>query len=260
MRAAGWGVAVWAEEAGSQEANPPALPEFLQRDSRWLAGNLQYRHLLGLPGLRPMGRWQLVQAILLFAGAPLYTAMLALAALAAARGEFAAVGPGAVLAFSLAWAGAIYSPKLLGYAEVLLRRDRRRSYGGAARFAAGAAAEFVFTLLLDAVAQVHKTLAMLRLALGKRPGWLPQNRVARGVGWAEAARMFWPHTLFGLAVFAAFLSASELAALWAAAFAGGLVLAIPFCVASADPRVSAWLRGRGVAAVPEEITPPTGGG
>ena len=33
-----------------------------------------------------MGRWQLVQAILLFTGAPLYTAMLALAAISAVDG------------------------------------------------------------------------------------------------------------------------------------------------------------------------------
>ena len=69
---------------GSTEANPPALPEFLRRDARWLAGNLQYRHLLRMKGFAPMGRWQLAQAILLFAGASLYTAMLLLAAVMAA--------------------------------------------------------------------------------------------------------------------------------------------------------------------------------
>ena len=253
LRAAGWGVCVWAKEAGSLEANPPALPEFLERDTRWLAGNLQYRHLLGLAGLRPMGRWQLVQAILLFAGAPLYVAMLALAAGVAAIGGWAAAEPRQVAAFSLAWLGAIYSPKLLGYAEVLLSRRRRARYGGGLRFAAGATAEFVFSLLLDAPAQVHKTLAMLGLALGLRPGWLAQNRAARPVGWAEAARMFWPHTLFGVVVFAGFLWASPFAALWATPFAGGLPVAIPFAVLSADPRLSAWLRAHRIAAVPEEI-------
>jgi membrane glycosyltransferase len=256
LRAAGWGVCLWAEEEGSSEANPPALPEFLHRDARWLAGNLQYRHLLALPGLRAMGRWQLVQAILLFTGAPLYVAMLALAALSVAMGGGAAVGRGLLFALALAWTLAIYSPKLLGYAEVLLSGDRRARYGGAGRFLAGAAAEFVFTLLLDAVSQVHKTLAMIRLALGARPGWLPQNRSVRGVSWGEAVRMFWPHTLFGVAVFGAFASAPGAAVLWALPFAGGLLVAIPFCVLSADPRVSAWLRARAIAAVPEEGTAP----
>jgi len=246
-------VCLWAGEEGSTEANPPALPEFLHRDARWLAGNLQYRHLLALPGLRPMGRWQLVQAILLFTGAPLYVVLLVLAALLVATGGGAAVGRGAVLTFAAAWTLAIYSPKLLGYAEVLLLPGQRARYGGTRRFLAGVAAEFAFTLLLDALSQVHKTLAMVRLALGARPGWLPQNRSVRGVGWGEAARMFWPHTVFGLAVFAAFASASWTAVLGALPFAGGLLVAIPLCVFSADPVVSCWLRARGVAAVPEEI-------
>jgi membrane glycosyltransferase len=115
---------------------------------------------------------------------------------------------------------------------------------------------FVFTLLLDALSQLHKTLAMIRLALGARPGWLAQNRVVRGVGWGEAARMFWPHTAFGVVVFAAFTCASWDAVLWALPFAGGLLVAIPFCVLSADPRGSAGLRQRAIAAVPEEGTAP----
>ncbi|WP_264716473.1 glucans biosynthesis glucosyltransferase MdoH [Limobrevibacterium gyesilva] len=253
LRAAGWGVCVWADDDGSLEANPPALPEFLHRDARWLAGNLQYRHLLVMPGLRPMGRWQLMQAILLFAGAPLYNAMLALAAIAAATGDTADFPRGRLLALALAWTLILYAPKLLGYAETLIFRARSARYGGRARFAAGAAAEFAFTLLLDALSYPTKTLAMLRLALGARPGWLPQNRSDRGVGWAEAARMFWPHTLFGTAVFALLAWSSWPMALWALPFAGGLLVSVPFCVATSDPRLSAWLRRRRIAATPEEL-------
>ncbi len=248
---AGYRVCVWADEEGSAEANPPALPEFLHRDARWLEGNLQYRHLLTLPGLRWMGRWQLVQAMLLFAGAPLYTAILVLAALNAALGGAADVPRGALLALALAWTAALYAPKLAGYAEVLLRDPAR--YGGRPALMRGAAAEFAFTLLLDALSQPHKTGAMLRLALGRRAGWLPQNRAARGVGWGEAARLFWPHTLFGLLVFTGFAAGSWAAVAWALPFAGGLLLAIPFCVVTADPRFSAWLARRGFAAIPEEL-------
>jgi membrane glycosyltransferase len=254
LRAAGWGVCVWTGEDGSEESNPPALPEFLARDARWLAGNLQYRHLLRLPGFAAMGRWQLVQAILLFTGAPLYTAMLALAAISAATSGGHNFPRGRMLLLTLAWTGVIYAPKLLGYAEVLLFAPRRARYGGAGAFAVGAVAEFVFTLLLDAISQPSKTLAMARLLLGARPGWAAQNRRDRGVGWGEAAALFWPHTLFGLAVFAAFASSSWLAALWALPFAGGLLGAIPFAVLTADPRFSAWLARHHVAATPEELS------
>lgn len=252
MCAAGWKVCVWASEGGSMEGNPPALPEFLHRDARWLAGNLQYRHLLALPGLRAMGRWQLAQAILMFLGAPLYVAMILLAALNAATGGAAATPNAALAQLGLAWGLALYSPKLLGYTEVLLRPAHAGRYGGRLLFAAGVVVEVIFSLLLDAVAQPHKTLAMLRLALGLRSGWLPQNREARGVSWTEAARMFWPHTLLGVAVFALFARASGSAVLWALPFAGGLPLAVPLCVASADPALSSWLQRSGLAETPEE--------
>lgn len=253
LRAAGWRVCLWAGEDGSQEANPPALPEFLHRDSRWLAGNLQYWHLLRLPGFRWMGRWQLVQAIMMFLGAPLYVAVLGLAAVLAATGGAEEVPRGALLAMAAAWGVALYSPKLLGYLEVLLFAAQRARYGGGWRFAAGAGLEIVFMLLMDPIAQVHKTLAMLRLALGRRAAWLPQNRSDRGVGWGEGLRMFWPHTLAGAAAFAGFAQAGWFAVLLALPVAGGLLVAVPFCVATAHPAVSAWLRRHGIAAVPEEV-------
>ena len=254
LRAAGWGVCVWTGEEGSLESNPPALPEFLGRDARWLAGNLQYRHLLRLPGFAAMGRWQLAQAILLFAGAPLYSAMLALAAISAATTGGQDFPRGRMMLLTLAWTGVIYSPRLLGYAEILLFADRRARYGGAAAFARGAAVEFGFTLLLDAIAQPSKTLAMIRLMLGGGGGWAAQNRRDRGIGWAEAAALFWPHTVFGLAVFAGFASSSWLAMLWALPFAGGLLLAIPFTVWTTDPRFSDWLSRHRIAATPEELS------
>ena len=256
IRAAGWRVCVWAGEDGSQEANPPALPEFLHRDSRWLAGNLQYWHLLRLPGFRWMGRWQLIQAIMMFLGAPLYVAILALAALHAATGGATETPRPALAALALAWTLALYAPKLLGYLEILLSPARSARYGGRPRFALGAILEFIFMLLMDAIAQLHKTLAIARLALGRKPSWLPQNRTDRGVSWTEATRMFWPHTLIGLITFTAFAQAGTPAILWATPFAAGLPLAIPFCVLTASPGFSAWIRRHQIAAVPEELNRP----
>ena len=253
MRFAGYKVCVWAGEDGSYEANPPALPEFLQRDSRWLAGNMQYWHLLRLPGFTAMGRWQLIQAMLLFAGAPLYIAILLLAALSAATGGGDATPRGALAALTMAWPLALYSPKLLAYGQVLLN-DRAR-YGGVWRFAAGILAETIFTLLLDAVATLHKTLAIGRLAFGARPAWLSQNRADRGVGWVEATQMFWPHTLIGIAAFTGFAASSWAMVIWALPWAIGLILAIPFCVVTANPAVSKWFTQRRIAAIPEELLP-----
>jgi membrane glycosyltransferase len=253
LAGAGWGVRVLPEEDGSYEINPPGLPEFLRRELRWLAGNLQYRHLLSLPGLRPMGRWQLIQAILLFAGTPLYVLFLLGAAWAAATDAVSAFPANAALQLTIAWLGALYAPKLLGYAEIALSPEKRARYGGLMQFAIGVATEIAFTLLLDAISAVAKTQAMLRLAIGSRADWKPQNRTDRGVGWSEAIWLLWPQTMLGVTVFAGFAAAGWTAVLWALPLSGGLLVAIPFCVITAHPRFGRWLRQREVAAIPEEI-------
>jgi membrane glycosyltransferase len=261
LHAAGWKVCCLPDEAGSLEGNPPALPEFLARDERWAAGNMQYWALLSLPGQTWMGRWQLAQAILLFAGAPLWVGLLLAAAANAATGGGALTPGGALLALALGTWAALHAPKLLGYAEVLLKPALVARYGGRAAFLHGAAAEIGFTTLLDPVSTFNKAVFLLALPFGGgKAGWAPQNRADRGVGWGDAARLLWPHTLFGAAVFGLLLAAAPGAALWAAPVAGGLLVAIPFCVLTASPRVSAWLRARGVAATPEELAGSEAGG
>jgi len=253
LAGAGWGVRLIPLEDGSAEANPPALPEFVRREMRWLAGNLEYRHLLSMPGLRPMGRWQLIQAILLFGCAPFYLIFMLAAASAAVTDTTSPFPARSALAVILVWAGALYAPKLLGYVEILASARKRARYGGVARILSGALLEAMFALLIDPITVVSKTATTIRLALGIRAGWAPQNRGDRGIPWSEAFRLFWPQTLLGLGLFACFAAAGPVAVLWATPLLGGLPLAIPFCVLTADPRVGAWMQRHGIAAFPEEL-------
>lgn len=257
LAGAGWGVRLLAVEDGSAEANPPALPEFVRREMRWLAGNLEYRHLLRMDGLRPMGRWQLVQAILLFGCSPFYLLVLAGAALAAATDRTSPFPAGWAAVVTLGWAVAIYAPKLLGYLEVMLSASQRRRYGGAGRFMAGVGLETAFALLIDPITLVNKTATVVRLLAGRPSGWAPQNRGDRGVSWMEAARLFWPHTLLGCAAFAGLAAAGPLAVAWAVPLAGGLLVAIPFCVATSSATAAGLLRDWRLAAIPEELTAAT---
>ncbi|MDJ0387902.1 glucans biosynthesis glucosyltransferase MdoH [Roseomonas sp. E05] len=253
LYAAGWKVRCLPTEEGSLEGNPPTLPDFLLRDRRWGAGNMQYLALLRLPGLSGMGRLQLLQAILLFLAAPLWLLLLAAAVLNAASGGGAATPAGPLLGLMLAAWGTLYAPKLLGYAELLLCADRAEPYGGRAAVLRGVLAEILFTTLLDPVALADKALLLLRLPFGGSSGWLPQNRAARGIRWRDAARLLWPHTLLGLLGLAGVLAAGGTAWAWAAPFLLPLAGAIPFCVLTASPSFAAWLRHVRLCSTPEEI-------
>lgn len=255
LAGAGWGVRLLPQEDGSFEANPPAFPEFVRREMRWLAGNLEYRHLLNLEGLRPMGRWQLIQAILLFGCAPLYLVLALAAAWAAVTDRTSPFPVLPALAVSLGWVVAIYAPKLLGYVEILIKPEERARYGGGGRIVAGVAVEMASAMIVDAITLGNKTMTVIRLLAGRPAGWPPQNRTDRGVPWHEAARLFWPQTVLGAVVLACFASAGWLALAWAFVFVGGALLAIPFCVWTADPRIGRWLQRHRIAAIPEEIGP-----
>ncbi|MBU8537214.1 glucans biosynthesis glucosyltransferase MdoH [Falsiroseomonas tokyonensis] len=253
LQSAGWAVRCLPAEDGSQEANPPALPEFLRRDERWGAGNMQYLWLFRLPGMTWLGRLQLLQAILLFLGAPLYALALLLAAANGLTGGGAATPMGALALAVFAHWLCYFAPKLAGYAQVLLQGRVAQTYGGRAAFARGALAELVFMQLFEPLSNLNKALFLARLPFGARPGWLPQNRTDRGVSWRDATRLLWPHSTIGLLLTAAFALVSAPALLLALPFTAGMILAVPLCVATADPGLSAWLRRHRIAAVPEEL-------
>jgi membrane glycosyltransferase len=258
LQAAGWRVRCLPEEDGSLEANPPAMPEFLRRDERWGAGNMQYWQLLRLPNFTAMGRLQLLQAILLFLGAPVYAAILLLAALNAATGGGAGTPMGALALAVFAHWLCYFSPKLSGYAQALIQGRVAARYGGRAAFAKGALAELAFMQLFEPLSTLNKAIFLATLPFGRRAGWAPQNRADRGIAWTDAARLLWPHTLIGAALTIAFAGVSPAALLLALPFTLGMVLAVPLCVWSADPRLSAWLRERRIAATPEELEGGTG--
>jgi membrane glycosyltransferase len=253
LRGAGYEVRLDPRETGSTEVNPPSLLPFLVRDIRWMAGNLQYLALLGLPQFTAVGRLNLVYAILLFASAPL--ALVAAAALlgnALSPDPAAAVDRGLGLAATLAWLGCYFSHKLLGVLQAALDPAVRATYGGGARLALGAAVEFAHGLALETIRAVNQTGGMVALALGRRIGWAPQAREERGIAWGEAARGLWWHSLVGVAALAGFAAAGLVPFLWALPFLGGLALAIPLCVVTSDPALGRLLARRGIASIPEE--------
>ena len=233
LHAAGWSVRVLpdlsADGQGSRESHPPNLPEFLVRDRRWAAGNLQYRHLLRDPSLGALGRFQMLQAILHYVLGPLWFAMLPLAAINAATDGQGTPRGMLVLLMLLGYA-ALHLPRLAGHAVAL-------AGGAGLPYLRTALAESLFLLLFDSIAAFDKTLTVLAHALGLRRGtWAAQRRAERRVRWGEAAALLWLHTLAGLAILALLVASGSLFVVLAGLPAcAGLVLSIPFCVLTATP-------------------------
>ena len=84
MRRAGYEVRVLPEEGTSWEENPTTLLEFIRRDLRWAQGNMQYWPFLVMPGLKPVSRYQIGFAMLMFLGSPAWIGLLVLGTLAVA--------------------------------------------------------------------------------------------------------------------------------------------------------------------------------
>lgn len=255
MRRAGFETRILPTEGGSFEDNPPTLPDFAQRETRWCRGNLQYVHLLGLPGLAPMSRFQLVWAVAMFAGAPAATLFLALAVLLphVEPGAFV-VGP--LLAFYLVHLALALSPKLLGLFDVALTPGGLTRYGGGARFWAGALVEIILSFFIGAASSFAVTLQICALPFGRAGGWSGQSRDAHDLGWRDAARAFWPQTSFGLGLLALAASSAPAFALWSAPLWVGYAACIPFAVLTARPALGAAMARRRLCATPEEIAPP----
>ena len=258
MRRAGWQVRVLAEEGASFEQNPPTLIEFVRRDLRWCQGNMQYWHFLGLPGLKPISRYQLMFAILMFLGSPAWMGLLVVGTIAAALANSPAelVRPDAGLALLIVFLVMWFSPNLATALDVLLRPDLRRLFGGTLRFVVSVAVQLSFVVLLLPIMWFGHTMFLARLLTGRTVGWGAQARDDHEVPLAIAVRQFWPQTLLGLASIGVLSVTMPAAIPYALFIAGGLVFSIPLAVITTSPAVGRALARIGLCRLPEETAPP----
>jgi membrane glycosyltransferase len=258
MRRAGYEVRVLPVEAGSWEENPPTMLEFARRDLRWCLGNLQYLRIMDIPGLKAMSRFQLAWAILMFIGLPAWTLMIALLPLKVLEDRAIADYPAGFAAFLYVLFFAMYlSPKLAGFADILLTRDGTRRYGGTLRFVVSSLIEIVFAFLQGAVSTFRTTLFMIGLAFGKaKIGWNGQARDTHALSFATALAGLWPHLLFGLYIFGTLAALSPTVLIWSLPLTAGYLLAIPFAMLTAAPSLGALFVRSGLCGIPEDFDPP----
>jgi len=272
MRRAGYTVRVIPEEGGSYEENPPTLPDFIKRETRWCQGNLQYKALLSLPGLRPMGRVQLLLAMLMYLS-PL--AWMAFILTGLAMGAAGGAGPVLIAAPTLpaelfaelpvggigigllaAMLTMTFAPKIMGVLDVLVRPKRRAAYGGFWRVLAAFLGELIFSALMAPIVALSLAIFALGLFCGRSISWGAQNRSDYAMSWGDAASHFRIHFVLAAAVAALVAATQPMLLAWAAPILTGWVLATPFTVATSRPPFGAWMRRFGLAALPEEFGRP----
>jgi membrane glycosyltransferase len=253
MRAAEYDVRVIADEFESWEENPPSLLDFIKRDLRWCQGNMQYIRLLAAPGLKPMGRFQLINALMMYVGAPLSFLMLVAGiAMAFVPDDSARLNFPSDFAFALyiVMMAMAFAPRLVGMFDVLLRPDEARQYGGAARLLAGSLLDVLFSLFLGPVMMVSQALFVIGLIFGRRVIWEAQNRNGREVGIGEAMHGLWPQMLFGVLAIAVFGLVTPGALPWALPTIVPTLAAAPFACVTAGRPFGRLLRRFGLCAVP----------
>ncbi|MGH1419862.1 MAG: glucans biosynthesis glucosyltransferase MdoH [Hyphomicrobiaceae bacterium] len=257
MRRAGFEVLVLPVEGGSWEENPPTILDYTKRDQRWCQGNLQYTKILGLRGLEPMSRFQLVWAILMFASLPAGVVLIALTPLAAFQAQSIVNYPtGLAIALYCSFVVMSLMPKLAGLADVCLTPGAVKRYGGAGRFALSSLIEVVFALLQGAITTTRTTIFIASLLIfGRSVRWNGQDRELHRLSWMKAVREFWPQTVFGALILAALFAVSPTVLAWSLPLTAGYVLAIPFAVVTATPMVGRFMVRTGLCGVPEDFAP-----
>jgi membrane glycosyltransferase len=258
MRRAGFEVRVHPVEGGSWEENPPTMLEFAKRDLRWCLGNLQYIKLMDIPGLKPMSRFQLAWAILMFIGLPAWTLMIALLPFKVWQDQGIPFYPSGLASFLYVLFFTMYlMPKFAGAADILMTKGGTARWGGTPTFLMSAVIELVFSFLQGAVSTFRTTIFMIGLAFGKaRIGWNGQSRDAQSLSAATAFEGLWPHLIFGAYVIGALWFLSPTVMWWAMPLLAGYVLAVPFAVTTASPALGRWFKRTGLCAIPEDVNPP----
>jgi membrane glycosyltransferase len=258
MRAAGYDVRVLPQEDLGWEENPPTLLEFIRRDLRWCQGNMQYWRFLSLPGLKPVSRYQLALAILMFIGSPAWIGLLVLGTLAVAFSDTPAsfmradAGVALFVCVLVTW----FAPKIASAIDIMLRPELRRAFGGPGLFILNYFVETVYSILLCPILWCGHTIFLAGLLFGREIGWIGQTRDDHAVPLTLALHNLWPHTLLGCAVLGLLAMTHPASIPYAMFLAAGPALAIPFAIMTAWPWLGSLAARIGVGRLPEETARP----
>ncbi|SHJ91847.1 membrane glycosyltransferase [Roseomonas rosea] len=273
MRRQGWAIHFIPALPGSYEESPPALSDLAIRDRRWCQGNLQHLAVLPTRGLHPISRSHLLVGIGSYITAPMWLAFLICGVLLALQARFVlpvyfpqgpalfphwpVVDPVRAKWVFIATMGLLLVPKLLAWGAMLTDPAWRRGHGGAIRSLVSVVVETVVAGMLAPVTMLTQSVDVVSILRGRDSGWSAQTRDDGSLPLRQVARLYWRHTVFGIAFgVAAFLVSPYLAA-WMSPVVIGLALAIPLAAWTARRDAGQALRRAGLLLIPEERDPPS---
>ncbi len=260
MRRSGWQVWMLPSLPDTYEALPANMTDFAQRERRWCQGNLQHLGVVGMRGLRPVGRYHLALGVLNYLSGPLL-------ALFAGLGTLDALSGGQFMQRLMGTAGLerngfvlltfllLYAAKLCSLGVALADDGVSALFGGRVRLLASAVLEQGCAMVSAPVLLVFYTYFIATMLLGRTVSWDAQPRDDRGVSWAEGMRRMRLPTLTGLAWLALASAAGGAALHWSLALVPGLLLAVPASVWTSQRSLGLLARRWGLFLTADEVAP-----
>ncbi|MFC3126323.1 glucans biosynthesis glucosyltransferase MdoH [Pseudoroseomonas globiformis] len=272
LRRAGWAVHMVPWLRGTYEESPPSLMDLAIRDRRWCQGNLQHAAVLPARGLHWVSRMHLLTGIGSYITAPVWLLFLFCGVLLAIQARFIrpeyfpagptlfpqwpVVDPVRAMWVFIGTMALLLLPKLMAWVALLFHGRDRRGSGGAIRAFLSMLVETVVAGLLAPVTMLTQSVDVLSILMGRDSGWNAQKRDDGSLPFGQVARLYWKHTVFGLAFGAAAWLVSPYLALWMSPVVLGLALAIPLAAWTARRSVGVGLRRLGLLLTPEEHDTP----
>jgi membrane glycosyltransferase len=246
MRRGGWAVHMVPALHGSFEEVPPTLTDLSVRDRRWCQGNLQHAAVLRAKGLRWISRLHLLTGIGSYITAPLWLLFILAGILIAVQARFVqpnyfpagkslfpqwpVVDPVRAMWLFVGTMALLLLPKALGCVAVMVHGSERRGCGGAVRLVAGMLYETLIAGLMAPVVMLTQSIDVVAILAGRDSGWNVQRRDGGAIPASETRRLYWRHTVLGLALGGIAWLVSPYLALWMLPVVLGLAMAIPLAL------------------------------
>lgn len=263
----GWEAWLLPTLEGTYEELPTNMIDYMQRDRRWCAGNLQHQHFIRADGVPFVNRLHMVLGIMSYATGPLWLlfVLLSIVAMLLTGGD--------TTTLNLATAGLmgdtevsetlfvytiilLFGPKVLTLGIALVHPRLRRSFGGARPLLESALLEQAFGMLMQPAAMVFYTSFVIMPLLGRVVKWEAQPRSERGIGWREGVLRHRKHLMLGAALLAIMTVVPGTASkVWLSPIVVSLLVSPAFTVLTSRISLGRALRRGGLFLTVDERTP-----